>query len=58
MNLKVNNKQGKNTIKAIIKGNKCNQQKLISWSYLNLGKVALNHTKKKQNKHDINPNTI
>jgi len=41
--------QGINTINAIAKGNNPSQQKVANWSNLNLGKVALNHTKIKQN---------
>ena len=42
--------QGINIIKATAKGNIPNQQNSINWSNLILGKVALNHTNKKQKK--------
>jgi len=45
-------------IKATATGNKFNQQKSINWSYLNLGKVALNHTKRKQKIQVFNPKII
>ena len=37
-------------------GNKFNQHNSINWSYLNLGRVALNHTKKKQKIQVFKPN--
>ena len=43
---------------AIAKGNKFSQQNVANWSNLNLGKVALNHTKIKQNKQVLIPKTI
>ena len=43
---------------AIAKGNKFSQQNVANWSNLNLGNVALNHTKIKQNKQVLIPNTI
>ena len=49
---------GINIIKATQTGNKFNQHKSINWSYLNLGKVALNQTKKKQNIHVFKPKII
>ena len=39
-------------------GNRFNQHNSINWSYLNLGKVALNHTKKKQNIQVFKPKII
>ena len=39
-------------------GNRFNQQNSINWSYLNLGKVALNHTNIKQNIQVFNPKII
>lgn len=36
-------------------GNKFNQQSEINWSYLNLGKVALKSTNKKQKIHVLIP---
>lgn len=45
-------------IKATATGNRFNQHKEINWSYLNLGKVALNHTKKKQKIQVFKPNII
>ena len=45
-------------MKATQTGNKFNQQNSISWSYLNLGNVALNQTKKKQNTQVFKPNII
>ena len=47
--------QGTSTIKAIAKGNKFSQQNVANWSNLNLGKVALNQTKIKQNKQVFKP---
>src|ERR1700735_4164053 len=43
---------------ATATGNKFNQHNSIKASYLNLGKVALNQTNIKQNKHALIPNTI
>ena len=45
-------------MKATATGNKFNQHNSINWSYLNLGRVALNHTKKKQKIQVFNPNMI
>ena len=45
-------------MKATATGNKFNQQNSINWSYLNLGRVALNHTNKKQNKQVFKPKII
>ena len=39
-------------------GKRFNQHNSISWSYLILGKVALNHTKRKQKTQVFKPNTI
>ena len=39
-------------------GNKFNQHKSINWSYLNLGKVARNHTNIKQKIHVLIAKTI
>jgi len=39
-------------------GSKYNQHREINWSYLSLGKVALNKTNKKQKKHVFKPNII
>ena len=46
---------GTNIIKATHRGNKFNQHNWINWSYLNLGKVALTQTNKKQNIHVFKP---
>ena len=43
-------------MKAIAKGNRFSQQKVANWSNLNLGKVALNQTKIKQNIQVLKPN--
>jgi len=48
-------KQGTSKINATATGKTYNQHTSISWSYLNLGSVALNHTKKKQNKQVLIP---
>ena len=48
--------EGTSIIKAITIGNKYNQHNSINWSYRNLGKVALNQTNMKQNRHVFNPN--
>lgn len=45
-------------INAIAKGNKPSQQNVANWSNLNLGKVALNQTKMKQNKQVFKPKII
>ena len=45
-------------MKATATGNKLSQQNSISWSYLNLGRVALNQTKKKQKTQVFRPNII
>ena len=50
--------QGTKTIKAIAKGNRFSQQNVANWSNLNLGNVALNHTKIKQNKQVFKPKII
>ena len=42
---------GKKIKKATAKGNILVQAKLIIWSHRTIGKVALNQTKRKQNKH-------
>lgn len=42
-------RHGVKMINATATGKTYNQHTSISWSYLNLGSVALNHTKKKQN---------
>jgi hypothetical protein len=39
-------------------GKRFNQHNSISWSYLILGRVALNHTNKKQNNTVFKPRTI
>ena len=49
---------GTKIIKATQIGNKFNQHNSIKASYLILGKVALNHTNIKQNKHVFNPSMI
>ena len=49
---------GTKIIKATATGKRFNQHKSINWSYLNLGKVALNQTKKKQKIHVFNPKII
>lgn len=46
---KATNILGTSIIKATATGNKLSQQRLISWSYLSRGRVALNHTNIKQN---------
>ena len=43
---------------ATATGNKFNQHKEISWSYRNLGRVALTQTNKKQKTQVFKPNTI
>jgi hypothetical protein len=50
--------EGTNTIKAITTGSNIVQQNTIIVSNLTLGKVALNHTNKKQNKHVFKPKII
>ena len=45
-------------MKATATGNKLSQQNSISWSYLNLGRVALNQTKKKQKTQVFRPKII
>ena len=52
------NTVGTTNINATTIGNNCNQHKVISWSYLNLGKVALTNTNKKQNKQVFKPKNI
>lgn len=52
------NTVGTTNINATTIGNNCNQHKVISWSYLNLGRVALTNTNKKQNKQVFNPKKI
>ena len=42
---------------ATIIGNRFNQQNSTSWSYLNLGKVAINQTNTKQNIQVFIPST-
>jgi len=49
---------GTKIIKAIHKGNIPVQQKVINWSNLKRGSVALNHTNKKQNMQALIPNII
>ncbi len=49
---------GTNAVNAIAIGNRAVHINNINWSYLNLGSVALNHTKKKQNIAVFNPNII
>ena len=56
-NPKLKIKLGINKIKATATGKTYNQQTSINWSYRNLGNVALNHTKKKQNKQVFIPKT-
>jgi hypothetical protein len=46
------------TITAITIGKRFVQQNPINWSYLNLGKVALTQTNKKQNKDVFKPKII
>ena len=43
---------------AIAKGKRFSQQKVANWSNLNLGNVALNHTKIKVNRQVFNPRII
>ena len=50
--------QGDNKIKDTAKGKTYNQHNSISWSYRSRGKVALNHTKKKQKIQVFKPKTI
>ena len=50
--------QGDNKIKDTAKGKTYNQHNSISWSYRSRGKVALNHTKKKQKIQVLIPSTI
>ena len=45
-------------MKATHTGNNFNQQNSISWSYLNLGNVALNQTNKKQKTQVLSPKII
>ena len=45
-------------MKATTTGKRFNQQNSINWSYLNLGRVALNQTNIKQNIHVFNPKII
>jgi len=45
-------------IRAIAKGKRFSQQNVANWSNLNLGRVALNHTKIKQNKQVLIPKII
>ena len=47
-----------NIIKATTTGNQFNQQNSINWSYLSLGKVALNQTNIKQKIQVFKPKTI
>ena len=49
---------GTKIIKATTTGKRFNQQNSINWSYLNLGRVALNQTNIKQNMHVFNPKII
>ena len=49
---------GTNIIKATATGKRFNQHKSINWSHLNLGKLALNQTNKKQNKQVLIPKII
>ena len=49
---------GTKIIKATATGNKLSQHISINWSYLSLGKVALNHTKIKQKIQVLIPNII
>ena len=49
---------GTSIIKATAIGKRFNQHSSTNWSYLNLGKVALNQTNMKQNKHVFIPKTI
>lgn len=55
---KATNKEGTKIINAITIGNNPVHINCINWSYRNLGRVALNHTNKKQNKQVLIPNTI
>lgn len=45
-------------MKAMTIGSIPTQQNCINWSYRNRGKVARNHTNRKQKKHVFNANTI
>lgn len=49
---------GTNIVKAMATGKRPVQQSKIIWSYLTLGKVALNHTKRKQKRQVFIPNII
>ena len=55
--LKHINKHGINIIKETAKGSDWSQQNSINWSYLNLGRVALANTNKKQIEQVLIPNT-
>lgn len=55
---KANKIQGTNTIKAIVIGSKLTQQNVIRWSNRIRGKVALNHTNKKQKIQHFKPKII
>ena len=55
---KATNKLGTNIINATAIGKIFTQHNSISWSYRNLGKVALNHTNIKQNIQVFNPKII
>ena len=50
--------EGTSIINATATGSRFNQHNSINWSYLNLGKVALNQTKIKQINTVFKPNTI
>ena len=49
---------GSNRTSDMTTGNRYSQHKSMSWSYLSLGRVALNHTNAKQNRHVFRPSTI
>lgn len=50
--------EGTKIINAIATGNKYNQHNDINWSYLNLGKVALNQTNINANIQVLRPKII
>lgn len=49
---------GTRIINATATGKRFNQHNSINWSYLNRGRVALNHTKQKQNRQVFKPKII
>ena len=56
--LNASKRLGTSIMNATAIGSKFNQHNLINWSYLNLGRVALNHTNKKQKKQVFNAKII